>query len=302
MTTGPSATANSEAIATWEGLGTYRTLLGYRIFTIDAPPTSAVASTPLLIIHGFPTSSFDYRLILDALRVGRRVLLLDMLGFGLSDKPDLHYTVSFQVDLICAFLDEIGVDEVALLTHDFGDTVGGELLARVLEGSTPISVSRRVVTNGSIYIEMAHLNDGQKLLLSLNDEMLPEELAPTTDALCASLASTLSPHHGVDPNEIADHAALIAMHHGQRVLPRTIRYIEERRANEARFTGAIEAHPSPLAIVWGADDPIAVVAMSARLHRARPDAQLTVLDQVGHYPMVEAPQLFVAPVLAGLDS
>ncbi len=302
MMVGESATSNSDAIARWESLGTYRTLLGHRLFTIDAPPTSTLTTTPLLIIHGFPTSSFDYHLILDALRVGRRVLLLDMLGFGLSAKPDLHYTVALQVDLICAFLDEIGIDEVSLLTHDLGDTVGGELLARVLEGSTHLSVSRRVLTNGSIYIEMAHLNDGQKLLLSLDDEILPEEFAPTAEALCASLASTLSPHHSVDPSELADHAALIARHEGQRVLPRTIRYIEERRANEARFTGAIEAHPSPLTIVWGADDPIAVVAMSARLHQARPDARLTVLDQVGHYPMVEAPQRFVATVLAGLES
>ena len=51
---------------------------------------------------------------------------------------------------------------------------------------------------------------------------------------------------------------------GNRMLPRTIRYIEDRRAEERRFTGAIETHPSPLAVVWGADDPIAVVADDRR--------------------------------------
>ena len=49
-------------------------------------------------------------------------------------------------------------------------------------------------------------------------------------------------------------------------------------------------HPDE--VVWGVDDPIAVVAMAERLHRVRPDATLTLLDGVGHYPMIEAPARF----------
>jgi pimeloyl-ACP methyl ester carboxylesterase len=56
-------------------------------------------------------------------------------------------------------------------------------------------------------------------------------------------------------------------------------------------------HPSPLTVVWGSDDPIAVVAMADRLAGVRPDARLVRLDGVGHYPMVEAPARFVTAVL-----
>ena len=63
---------------------------------------------------------------------------------------------------------------------------------------------------------------------------------------------------------------MIAHQDGHRLLPRLIRYIEERRRNERRFTGAIERHPSPLAVVWGPDDPIAVPAMVDRLARPGP--------------------------------
>jgi pimeloyl-ACP methyl ester carboxylesterase len=83
-------------------------------------------------------------------------------------------------------------------------------------------------------------------------------------------------------------------------LSRTIRYIEDRRAEERRFTGAIETHPSPLAVVWGADDPIAVVAMTDTLLRARPDAHVTILDGVGHYPMIESPTRFATATTAAL--
>jgi pimeloyl-ACP methyl ester carboxylesterase len=117
----------------------------------------------------------------------------------------------------------------------------------------------------------------------------------------AGVAATFSPEAGVDEAELDALARLVLHHDGHQVMPRLIRYIEERRASESRFTGAIETHPSPLGVVWGADDPIAVVAMVDRLRAARPDAAVTVLDRVGHYPMVEAPDRFAASVAPLLD-
>jgi pimeloyl-ACP methyl ester carboxylesterase len=94
----------------------------------------------------------------------------------------------------------------------------------------------------------------------------------------------------------------IVRNDGHLVLPRLIRYIEERRANERRFTGAIESDPSPLHIVWGLDDPIAIPSMVDTLVAARPDATAVRLDNVGHYPMVEAPDRFLSAVLPGLTA
>jgi pimeloyl-ACP methyl ester carboxylesterase len=181
-----------------------------------------------------------------------------------------------------------------------GDTVGGELLARQAEGRWPVEVTRRVVTNGSIYIEMAHLSTGQEILLSLPDERLPDVVPDDGSTMKTSLAATYSARSTVDDAELSAAWELIAYRRGHQLLTRTIRYIEERRRNQARFTGAIETHPSPVAIVWGADDPIAVVDMARRLHQARPDASLAVLDDVGHFPMVESPREFERAVLRGL--
>jgi pimeloyl-ACP methyl ester carboxylesterase len=238
----------------WEALGTHRVLGGYRIFTIDAPSIGAEVHEPLLILHGFPTSSFDYAAVLDPLRAGRRVLLLDGLGYGLSAKPDIHYTLALQADLAAAFVDALGVTRLALLTHDVGDTIGGELLARRAEGSWAVEVIRRVITNGSIYMEQAHLTDGQQFLLSLPDEKLPADTPLTADALAYSLRETYSPAMHL-PNErepldpLAVTVAQIMRDGGHLLLPRLIRYIEERRQNQRRFTGAIESDPSPLHLV-----------------------------------------------------
>jgi pimeloyl-ACP methyl ester carboxylesterase len=86
----------------WEALGTHRQLGGARIFTMDVPSIGPERFDPLLVLHGFPTSSFDYAAVVDGLRAGRRVLLLDMLGYGLSAKPDRPYTMALQADLAAA--------------------------------------------------------------------------------------------------------------------------------------------------------------------------------------------------------
>ncbi|HEX3332776.1 MAG TPA: alpha/beta hydrolase [Acidimicrobiales bacterium] len=291
--------------AGWEAIGQYRHYADERIFTVDAPAIGPEVHPPLLVLHGFPTSSFDYTAVIDGLRAGRRVLLFDMLGFGLSAKPDRAYSMDLQADIAAAYLADLGIDRLALLTHDMGDTVGGELLARRADHEWPVEVTRRVVTNGSIYIEQAHLTNGQQLLLSLPDELLPDDIPIDASGLIRSLRDTFSPAtpeipDGWPEDPLPPAAAQIVRDNGQRVLPRLIRYIEERRANERRFTGAIESDPSPLHVVWGLDDPVAVPTMVDTLLAARPDATAVCLDDVGHYPMIEAPARFLEAVLPGL--
>jgi pimeloyl-ACP methyl ester carboxylesterase len=287
-------------LADWAAKGSWHRLGDHELFVADLEPIGPVEHAPLLVVHGFPTSSVDYRLVADELRRGRRVILPDMLGYGLSDKPDLAYSMALQADLLVALTTELGMTELALLTHDMGDTVGGELLARHVEGTWPVEVTSRVVTNGSIYIESAQLTDGQLMLLALPDERLGEDFPITEETLATSLRATYTPGAAVDKAEVAAASEAVCVAEGQRLLPRLIRYIEERRRNQDRFTGAIEAHRAPLTIVWGADDPIAVAPMSARLHATAKDSRLVVLEGVGHYPMVESPARFADAVVPAL--
>jgi pimeloyl-ACP methyl ester carboxylesterase len=289
----------------WEALGTPRPLCGEIVFTVDAPSIGPERHAPLLVLHGFPTSSFDYAAVLDGLRNGRRVLLLDMAGYGLSSKPDRAYSMALQADVAAAFVAALGIERLALLTHDMGDTVGGELLARRAEGTWAVEVTQRVLTNGSIYIDQAHLTNGQQLLLGLPDEVLPPGIPIDAASITQSLRETFSPStppvpDGWPEDPVPAAAAQVVHDDGHLLLPRLIRYIEERRANERRFTGAIETDPSPLHVVWGLDDPIAVPSMVDTLLAARTDATAIRLEGVGHYPMIEAPRRFLDAVLPGL--
>jgi pimeloyl-ACP methyl ester carboxylesterase len=284
----------------WAAHGAWHDVLGHSLFVADLAPHGPARHEPLLVVHGFPTSSLDFHLVADELRQGRRVILPDLLGYGLSDKPDRAYTMDLHADLLVALSAQLGLVEVSLLTHDVGDTIGGELLARQAEGRWPITVVRRVVTNGSVYIESAHLSAGQQLLLTLPDRSFDPEGMVDRDTMTASLRATHGPGAAVSDDEFEAAWEAMALLDGPRLLARHIRYVEERRRRQDRFTGAIEVHPSPLHIVWGADDPIAVRPMADRLQRSVPGASLVVLDGIGHYPMLECPERFAAAVAPGL--
>ena len=318
-------------VEAWRQLGEFVATPGGDVFVVDlaAEPGAGPALEPVVVLHGFPTSSFDWRLVLDSLGRGRRRLVLfDFLGFGLSDKPDRRYGIDLHADTSVAVLAALGVDRCALVTHDMGDTVGGELLARTLSpgvvpddpawsapaGSVAVSgsggrpaplvldVTRRVITNGSIYLDLASLTEGQQRLWSLDDERLPAELGPLVggEGLGRGLAQVFHPDHQPDESERAALVALIEADDGHLLMPRLIRYLDDRRRAESRYSGAIETHPSPLAIVWAQQDPVAVAAMGEQLLARRPDASITRLDGLGHYPMIEDPTRFGAAVAAGL--
>jgi pimeloyl-ACP methyl ester carboxylesterase len=286
-------------VEAWRAGGTVLTVDDNEVFVRDEPASAPDPSRlPLLVLHGFPTCSYDFAGSLSMLAERRRVVLPDFVGFGLSAKPDRRYGIHLSADTIEGVVAQLGLDEVDLLTHDMGDSVGGELLARDLDGKLAFSIGRRVISNGSIYLDLAQLTMGQQLLLSLPDE--PVEISDEA-RFGESLAATCAPAHRPTDEELAAQWQLLTHNRGDRLLARTIRYLEDRRAEEARYTGAIESHPSPLGIVWGELDPIAVHAMTDRLLERRPDATRATLDGVGHYPMVEAPARFAAAVLSSLD-
>ncbi|MGH2637323.1 MAG: alpha/beta fold hydrolase [Acidimicrobiia bacterium] len=290
----------STDIDAWERRGVRRQVRGDSIFVIDEPAQDP-GGVPVLVLHGFPTCSYDWEPVLAALSAAHRVVVPDLLGYGFSAKPDRGYSLFDQADLVEELAAALRLDEVALVTHDMGDSVGGEIVARDLDGRLSFRIARRVVTNGSIYLDLAQLTDGQKLLLSLPDEKLPADAAPNAEALAAALRATLAQNSLVADDVLAAHAALLTRDGGNCLLPRLIRYIEERRVHEGRWTGAIERHPAPLTVVWGDADPIAVWPMAERLQGARADATVVRLRGVGHYPMLETPERFADAVVGALS-
>ena len=284
-----------EAIARWSDSGRILKISGRRIFTVDVGPRTADA---VLLLHGFPGSSFDWSRVVDELGSRYRILTLDLLGFGLSEKPlDMSYSLLRQADICEEFLAGSGIEKFWIASHDMGDSVAAELLARNLDGEGCQGLTGLLLTNGSIFIEMAQLTDGQQALLALPDAVLAAPLP--VDLITASLLATFPNPEALPAGTVHSMAWLAACNKGDRLFPRLIRYIEERRRLQSRWLDALVRAPVPVAIGWGALDPIAVLAMASQLKELRPTSQLTVWDDVGHWPNLEVPER-VAALIEGL--
>lgn len=288
-------------LAAWEATGFRVDTPHGEVWAADlhAVDGGAAGHEPLLLLHGFPSSSYDWHHVLPAWNAERRVVMLDFLGFGLSAKPDMRYSLEKQADAVLAVAEAVGLTEAAMVTHDMGNSIGGEVLARSIDGTLPFAITRRVLTNGSIYIDMAQLTMGQQILLSLPDEAI-DRTGDDGTMFKAGMAITFAEGHPPSDYELEAAWQMIARDAGNAVLPRSIRYIEDRRANERRYTGAIEAHPSPLGVVWGRLDPVAIHAMTDTLLEARPGTPRVTLDDVGHWPTLEDPDATAAAVLGFL--
>lgn len=271
-------------------------LLGHEIFVVDTGGSGGPRAPAVLVLHGFPTCSFDWRHVASELRSECRVVSFDFLGFGLSAKPDATNSLLRQADVVEAVARELELEEVVLVTHDMGSSVGGEICARANAGTLPFQIVSRVVTNGSIYLENMALTPAQEFLLSLPDEKLAAEAMPAPEVFQKNLAGVFGPGTQPSEDELAAHWELLCHADGARLMPRLIRYKNDQRENLARWAEAIERHPAPVSIVWGDVDPATPTAIAERLAQTVAGAELDVLHGIGHYPMSERPAAVTAAI------
>jgi len=213
--------------------------------------------------HGWPTSSFDFQELSAALSADHFVCALDTPGYGFSDKPDGYpYSILEDGEIVQTFIEEVmGVDEVMLLTHDKGDSVGLELLHRLLNGSASFALTGHVLLNGSIHLEQAQISPFQSALL---DPDSGPQLAAKLDG--AALAALLGANTYSPPLTEADKAELASVFDfddGTAVLHQTIQYLVERSMYEDdRWLAALANSRVPTTLIWGELDPVAVPAVA----------------------------------------
>ena len=273
----------SERLTAWEKGGATIRLLGRRIFT----RTAIVGDRkPLLLIHGYPTSSYDWHALWEPLAERYSLYALDMLGFGLSEKPrGLRYTIEHQADICQALVAEHECGPVHILAHDYGDTVAQELLARDREGRMRL----RSVTflNGGLFPETHRPRLIQRLLAL---PMLGPFIAhgTTVSGLRVNDAIHCRPQSAFrrrTARPVGTHRA----RGGRVALAGLITYMKQRRVNRKRWVGALVDTTVPRKLICGAMDPISGAHLADRYRELVPNPDVTYLDDVGHYPQLEAP-------------
>lgn len=251
---------------------------------------------PLLLIHGFPTASWDWHYLWQPLARRYQVIACDMLGFGDSAKPQDHeYSLLEQADLQQALLAHLHIQRpVHVLAHDYGDSVAQELLARHYESR--FDMASCVFLNGGLFPETHRPVLMQKLLLSPLGWIVGR--AFSRDALVKSFRRIFGPATRPSESVLDDFWSLIDNHQGTRILHRLISYIPERRVQRERWVDAMQRGEVPLRLIDGEYDPISGAHMVERYRQLIPQADVIALPNIGHYPQTEAPVLVLKHYLA----
>lgn len=286
-------TANVER---WRDAGGFEEVAGRRLYVQRREGTGPL----LLLLHGFPSSSYDWRELLELPSVrDRAALAFDFLGFGLSDKPaDHEYTLAWQADAAEELVRRAGNPPVHVVAHDMGTSVATELFARELRGNGSLDIQGALLFNGSILLDRASPTTGQKLLRSRLGPLFARLTSQRSFRL--QFGRIFSEAHPLSRAEADDQWALLAHNHGHRIGHLLVNYMAERERYVERWHGAFRDWPGRLSLTWGLEDPVATTAVLEGLRELRPGIPVMELPGIGHYPQLERPDLIAAALDAGL--
>jgi pimeloyl-ACP methyl ester carboxylesterase len=260
---------------------------------------SAGNGRALLLVHGFPTSSWDWHLVWDAMAEGRRVIACDMLGFGLSDKPTSGYSIHTQADIQLALLDHLGVSKFDVLAHDYGVSVGQEMLARCNEQGSAFGLGRILFLNGGLFPEQHRMLPIQKLGIGPLGFLV--SLLMNRKRFGENFSRVFGSDTKPSKDELDDFWHLICLQDGHRISHKLLHYILDRRQHRERWVGALLEANIPVKLVNGGADPVSGKHMYEYFREIVPKTEAVCLEAIGHYPQTEAPDRVLAEAMAFFD-
>lgn len=294
----------SPQLSTWKNSGEYifYSSFQHQLFVKQLGNSNASTEKTLLLIHGFPESSYSYHAVVDGLlEKFDRIILFDMLGYGLSDKPTKNYTYSLfeQADTVFEVWKHFNIKGGHLLSHDMGDSVSTEIVARHENGLMPAWFSEGLqsltFTNGSMVLKLASLRITQKILLS-NYGYLMKNLSTFT-----IFNQQIRSAHG-NENLSADEINILweanTLQDGHKKSYLTIKYLNDRkRFEKTRWLPALAQTKLPIHICWGNEDAVAKVEMAHYLkEKICKNATLTIMEGLGHFCQLGSPEKWVKHV------
>jgi len=282
-------------VIAWRDQGWTSELCGHGIHVFGRDGTDPV----LLLLHGFPSSSYDWRLLLER-ETEHAVLAPDFLGFGLSEKPAGHaYTLTEQADIAEALWRLHGDGRpVFLVGHDMGTSVGTELMARDIDGALEMEVRGSLLFNGSMIQGAASPTIAQRLLRGPLGALFAQ--LSSERFFRQQFGSIFSAGHPLTDEEAEDQWSLIVHNGGRKLGHRLISYMDERERHAERWYGALKEWPKPLHLAWGMADPVATEHVLDGVLALRPSAPLTRFADLGHYPQIEDPARVAEALQAAL--
>lgn len=288
----------------WRDAGQYFDHLGFDIYFRHEG-----RGPNLLLVHGYPFNTWDWEPLWARLTDRFTVIAPDMMGMGFSAKPAAYrYRVHDHADMHEALLAHLGIESVHILAHDVGDSVVQEMLARqhwTQQAYGSLGIESITWLNGGMFNEAYTPRLMQKLMSQtpLGDIMGPFQGSPLSRRV---LDSTINEMFG--PNTKPSRRMLDLFHQileyndGKRVLHKVGRFIDDRYEHRNRWVRAMRETSVPMRLIDGAVDPNSGAHMARRYQEVIPGADVVMLDDIGHWPQLEAPDAVWRHFIEHVDS
>ena len=241
----------------------------------------------LVLIHGFPNSSFDYYKIIPYLEDEYHIAALDFPGSGFSDKPldGYNYMLAENAEIVDHFVREVvGFEDFALFTHDRGVSIGLAFLGNYLDNPSPgYTVNYHFLSNSGMFLPLANLVPFQ---LSLLDADAGERMIQARSA---------QPRRTEGEPESLAFSDIFAFNQGNISLLYVGRYLLESQANETRWLENLLRSPVPVAYLWGLTDNVNPIRIPNHvwvtyLNDREVESSFWILPTAGHYPQRDNPE------------
>ncbi|MER3427547.1 MAG: 2-hydroxy-6-oxo-2-4-heptadienoate hydrolase [Pyrinomonas sp.] len=232
----------------------------------------------IILLHGLGGDANGWSATLPALASKYRVIALDQIGFGQSDKPFLQYRVATYVDFLDGFMRALKIERAALV----GNSLGG-WIAAAYALAHPQKVTKLVLVDAAGFAIPAEVN-----VRSL--------LFPATREGVRQLAGLIFYNR-----ELFTSDAAVDLLFAQRIVNNDGYAIEKLTESIARnedvLDGKLGAIKQPTLIVWGREDKLTPLLFAERFKREIPQAQLVIIERCGHVPQIEKPVEFNAALM-----
>lgn len=264
----------------------YATVDGHRLFYREAGAPDAPA---VVLLHGFPTSSYMFRDLIPALADLYHVVAPDHLGFGLSDAPPIEefdYTFDGLTDLTAGLLRTLGLERYAMYVQDYGAPIGWRLALR-----EPSAITAIISQNGNGY-DAGFVEGFWKVVQAYQREPTADTEAPVRQFL--SLEATrwqyvtgVADETLVDPESWQHDYALLSRPGNDLVQLKLFRDYATNAPLYPRLHEYFRASRVPLLAVWGRGDEIFGPAGADAFADDLPEAEIHLLDG-GHFLLESA--------------
>lgn len=283
------------SVANWAAQGASVEVAGQSMFW-----RRGGAGAPLLLLHAYPTASWGFYKIWDALTERHEVFAVDLPGSGLSAKPVAgDFSVSGLADALEGFCAAIGLDAAHVLAHAYASTIGQEVLARMKDaaaaGRRPtLTVLSACFINAGLFPEVGRKTAMQKLLLSPIGPLIAAAFPAPYGAFKSRLSAQFGPDRQPAEAELEAIYELLSRDGGRRLVPRTLGYLRDRATFRDRYVEALTESAAPVGLMCAPGDAISGDNVIARWRELLPSAPLVALPAgVGHYPPLECPEAVI---------